>query len=286
VSVNRQLVQKARDLRLKRGLSQNFLVDDAVLAKIAQASIENSDRSVPIVEIGPGAGFLTQYLVQSEHPVTAVEIDRKMIPVLTEAFGAQPNFQLLHQDILKTDIETLLAPRGIIVGNIPYHLTGPILFRITGELYDQDYPLRNQLEHVVLMVQKEVGDRLTAKPGDTAYSQLTLQAQFWFEVTPVVFAPQQAFYPSPKVDSQVVHLKPRSAPAAAVDDLAFFSKLIKNCFMHRRKIISKNLKLGGYGNDEKLSPILAKLGIPPLARAQELSIEQFGALSNALTACR
>ncbi len=236
------------------------------------------------MEIGPGAGFLTASLLKTGRTLTAIEIDPKMIRELTALFGENPAFRLIHQDILQVDLLPLVQPKGIVVGNIPYHLTGPILFKITGELGDNVFPLRPHLEKVVLMVQKEVGDRLVAKPGEKAYSQLTLQVQYWFETSPVVFVPKSAFFPSPKVDSLVVALTPRSEPAVQVDDSRFFSRLIKACFLHRRKTLFNNLKIGSFGSPEQISEVLASLGLTMNSRPQELSMQQFGALANALCA--
>ncbi len=283
VSVNKALVKKAKALRLKKGLSQNFLVDDSYLQKIVDA-VSQKPTALPIVEIGAGAGFLTEKLLRADYRVTAIEIDSKMIRQLQLLQQQYPQLQIIHQDVTTQDLDSLVAPRGIIVGNIPYHLTGPILFQITGELSNPDYPLRKHLEKAVLMVQKEVGERLTAKPGDSSYSQLTLQAQFWFQVTPLITIPKNAYYPSPQVDSMVIQLIPREIPAITVQDLAFFSRLIKQSFLHRRKTLLNNLKIAGFGTDTQLKLLLEQLNIPENYRPQSVSMEKFGALANALLA--
>lgn len=282
MSINKALAQKARQLRLQKGLSQNFLVDDSALARIADAGT-TGDTTLPIVEIGAGAGFLTRHLLATGHPVTAIEVDPKMIGVLSEEFKDHPGFRLIHNDVRQVDLLALLQPRGIVVGNIPYHLTGPILFQLIGELTDATYPLRQHLEKAVLMVQKEVGERLVAKPGHTAYSQLTLQAQYWFQTQAILHIPRSVFVPSPKVDSMVVALTPRTEPAVSVKDLVSFGRLVKAAFQHRRKTLYNNLKLGQFGSGEALMATLDHLGLSSTARAQELSMEQFGALANALT---
>lgn len=285
VSVSKQLVQKARALRLQKGFSQNFLVDEAAIRRIVDAA-NDPDKTLPMVEIGPGAGFLTEPLLETGHPLTAIEVDPKMIRVLQEALGGNPNLHLIHQDVRQVDLRPLLGSQGIVIGNIPYHLTGPILFQIAGELADATYPLRQQVLKAILMFQKEVCERLLAKPGDKAYSQLTLQIQYWFEVSPVVTVPRGSFYPSPAVDSMVVQLVPREQPAVTVQDLTFFSKFLKNSFMHRRKTLLNNLKLGGYGSDEELKALFATMGLTLTQRPQELSMSQYGALSDALVTAR
>jgi 16S rRNA (adenine1518-N6/adenine1519-N6)-dimethyltransferase len=281
VSTNRQLLEIAKALRLQKGFSQNFLIDDACLDQIVR-EVVLPEGPCPLVEIGPGAGFLTQKLLQTGYPLTAIELDPKMIQYLSAHYSETLNFHLVAQDVLKVDLVPLLAPQGILIGNIPYHLTGPILFQVTGELFAADYPMRQKLIKALLMVQKEVGERLTALPGEKAYSQLTLQAQFWFEVERVCLVQRTAFYPRPKVDSMVVRLTPRKQPAVSVTDLAFFSRLIKLGFMHRRKTFLNNLKIAQLAPENTLKSVLSALDLTVNCRAQELSMAQFGKLSDAL----
>lgn len=278
MSINKQLLQEAKALRLQKERSQSFLVDDAVLAQIVTASY-HPDSSVPIIEIGAGSGFLTAQLLKTAHPLTVIEVDAKMVGVLKQKF---PQLQVIHQDVLQVDLQALIPEKGIIVGNLPYHLTGPILFQITGELADAQYSLRQKLIKAVLMVQKEVGDRLIAQPGDSAYGQLTLQAQYWFNIFPVTVVSRSAFYPSPAVDSMVLELLPREQPAVSVQNLSFLSRLIKTAFLHRRKTLYNNLKLGGLADPEVLEHTLMAAGISLQQRPQEVSMQQFGALANAL----
>jgi 16S rRNA (adenine1518-N6/adenine1519-N6)-dimethyltransferase len=257
-------------LRLKKGLSQNFLIDAAIRAKIC--NLVMSPGVEKVLEIGPGAGALTELLVESGYPVTAIEVDEAMVRLLTDKLGNK--LSLIHKDVRQVDLAALIQPRGVIVGNLPYHLTGPILFQIIGELADTAYPLRQFLTHAVLMVQKEVGERLLAKPGDSAYGQLTLQAGFWFEVSHGLDVPRTAFYPAPKVDSMVLVFKPRREPVIQVRDLEKLSRLIKSSFVHRRKTLLNNLKIGGWE--------IENLNLPKTARPQEFSIQQFGALCDEL----
>ena len=250
--------------------------------KIAAATIPADSPDCPILEIGPGAGFLTRLLLESPNPVTAIEIDSRMVRVLETQFGDRPQLSLIHHDVRKVDLVEHLQPKGVLVGNLPYHLTGPILFQIAGELADADHPVRQHLIKAVLMIQKEVGERLIAEPGHTAYSQLTLQIRYWFTVNKVALIPRQAFYPSPAVDSMVVELLPRPAPAISVNDSVFLSRVIKQSFEHRRKTLLNNLKMAHLGSPERLAAILADLGLTDLQRPQEVSLAQFGALSDAL----
>jgi len=285
VSVDRALIEQAKALRLRRGLSQNFLVSPKVLSAITQATLQDAEN-LPIVEIGAGAGFLTRYLLDAGANLTAIELDNKMIPVLTEAFGENPRFNLVHKDVRDVDLAPLLGASGVIVGNLPYHLTGPILFMLAGELTDDPWPLRRVLKRAVLMVQKEVGDRLLAKPGDSAYGQLTVQMGFRHTVEPVVFAPSKAFSPPPKVDSIVVSLTPRETPAVDVTDLAMFSRVVKASFLHRRKTLWNNLKIARILPEDLTKEILTSLDITDRLRAQEMSVAQLGALANAFADAR
>ncbi len=281
MSANPDLIRIAKDLRLKKGLSQNFLVDETYITRI-QAAAELGDSSMPLVEIGPGSGFLTEKLLALGHPVTAIEVDSKMVRYLEAQYGQHPRFSVIHQDVRQVDLMPLLHPHGVVVGNLPYHLTGPILFQLIGELDDAQYPLRGVMDKVILMVQKEVGDRLIAQPGDTDYGQLSLQAQFWFTITPVTLVPARAFYPSPKVDSMVVQLIPRRVPAIDASNLKALARLIKIAFTHRRKTVLNNFKIAQLGSVESLQQAMVQAGIPLESRPQELSIASFGALCDAL----
>lgn len=280
-ALNPRLIQTAKQLRLKKGLSQNFLVDDTPLAAIVDA-LSDEDRQLPLVEIGPGGGFLTEKLLEAGFKITAVELDPRMVRYLGEAYKGNPNLTVIHQDVQQVDLAALLVPRGLIIGNIPYHLTGPILFQIVGELDDATHPLRQSLSQVMLLVQKEVADRLLAQPGDSAYGQLTLQAQFWFYVSRVIHVPRESFYPRPAVDSTVIRLVPRTEPAVPDVNLTALSRLIKAAFKHRRKTLLNNLKLSGYGSDTQLQSVLLAAAIPLKSRPQELSAVQYGALVCAL----
>lgn len=287
------LRQQASRLPIKKQLSQSFLVDPAILqallSAVQQVGKPQESNCQPIMEIGCGAGFLTQALLEAGYAVLGIEVDADMIGVLQKRFGQEPRFSLRHESILKTPIEDLLPYQGLIIGNLPYHLTGPILFRLIGELDQIEVPLRQQVKAIFIMVQKEVGERLWAKPNTgKAYGQLSLQAQMWFDIQPVITVPRQAFYPVPKVDSVIVCLTPRPRAAVEVTNLVELGRLIKAGFQHRRKTLLNSLKQvpAFSGLHAQLPEAITSVGIAPGARAETIALEKFAELSNVLTALK
>ena len=277
------LRDQAKSARLDSSLSQCFLVDEATLQAIAEASRPVSQET-PLVEIGPGTGHLTQYLMGMTSDLTVIEYDKRFIPTL-KAF---PNLNVLQSDVMQVDLAPLLAKnsarsKGIVVGNLPYHLTGPILFKLVGELSEKRHATRESIEKAVIMVQKEVGERLIAKVGDSAYSQMTLQVQCWADVTPVMIVPKQHFQPIPKVDSMVLMLIPRSEPRVSPKDFKALEVLIKKSFLHRRKTLLNNLKLAGTARSpQELEALIEAVGLKLTCRPQEVSLEQYAKLSDEL----
>lgn len=277
VIVNRYILE-AKKLRLKRSYSQNFLIDGPTLERIVGTmELEPTDQ---VVEIGPGAGFLTELLAPKVEHLTAVELDPDMIRYLKRKFAETPNFTLVHQDILKFDFEALPAPTFKVIGNLPYNITSPILFRLAGELAVSDYPLRTRIKQASLMVQKEVGERITASPGCKAYNPLSIAVQFWFEATMDFVIPSKCFLPAPKVDSAIVKLVPRSEPLMKVHDLALMHRLIKAAFSQRRKTLKNALMGASFAPVERLQQAFEQAGIDPGLRPEAISIESFGTLAN------
>ncbi len=292
------LLAEAKRLRAKKRFSQNFLVSASVLNRIVE--IVDPQPKETLIEIGPGIGFLTQQLLHqidtlesSGTSLIGVELERQMIVHLKQKFRNHPHFQLIERDILKYDFSEIQAETFKIVGNLPYNITSPILFHLAGELYDRDYPLRQRIQQATLMVQKEVGQRICAKPGDKGYNALTIAVQYWFETTFEFVVPPQSFHPQPKVESAIITLKPRLEPLTPIQDLHVFSRLIKAAFHQRRKTL-KNA-LASFAETEVLDKIFKQVSHAfapefkddeyPIQskRAQELSIEILGALANAYT---
>lgn len=262
---------------LKR-FGQHWLKSEKALNKIvAAAELQKSDR---VLEIGPGTGILTSRLLEVSQAVTAVEIDRNLSKKLVQKYGDLNNFILLEGDFLELDLEQTLQPfpkfqnHNKVVANIPYNITGLILARLFGTI---DKPTKAQYESVVLLIQKEVGDRLVAKPGTKAYSALSVRMQYLTHCEFICDVPASAFYPPPKVDSVVVRLRSKTIERPA-NDTQLLGTLIKLGFASRRKMLKNNLK--SIVSTEELATLLQKLDINPQARAENLSVSDWINLSN------
>lgn len=269
-------------IRPRKRFAQHWLRDEKVLFKIVEAAnLSPSDR---LLEIGPGTGMLTKKLLPHANSVTAVEIDRDLWEKLRQKFRDYPNFLLLAGDILSLDLEALLADQdpkfqqpNKVVANIPYNITGPILAKLLGRI---GQPAKNPYESIVLLVQKEVADRLYATPGNKAFGALSVRVQYLADCELICPVPAKAFYPPPKVESAVVRLKPRLIQPSA-EDPRQLETLIRIGFANKRKMLKNNLK--GLIKSDRLTQILEQLEINPQARAEELSTEQWVSLSNQLS---
>lgn len=280
VNANNPLWQEARNLRLKKRFSQNFLIRESVLERIAECLSVQPDETV--LEIGAGAGFLTQQLLKYPARLTAVEVDPRMCRYLQEKFAAfsPEKFQLVAQDILRFDFTALPTERFKVVGNLPYQITSPILFLLAGELNDLNYSLRRRIDQITVMVQKEVGERICAAPGQRCYNALSIALQFWFEPRYEFTVPAQDFYPVPKVDSAVISLTPRQAPLVQVADQALFARLVRAAFSQKRKTVRNALINNGFASAELLDKIFSATGVNPTLRAEAIPIVAFGELAN------
>ncbi|WP_013322471.1 16S rRNA (adenine(1518)-N(6)/adenine(1519)-N(6))-dimethyltransferase RsmA [Gloeothece verrucosa] len=267
--------------RPRKRFAQHWLRSEQALSEIIQAAqLKNTDR---LLEIGPGTGILTRRLLPEVESVVAVEIDRDLCKKLVKSLGQLDNFLLLQGDILSLDLTTELAPFpkftpfNKVVANIPYNITGPILEYLLGTISE---PGHQKYELIVLLMQKEVAERLTAKPGTKAYSALSIRVQYLAACEWICEVPARAFYPPPKVDSAVVRLRPQRV-ARPANNPRQLDTLVKLGFANRRKMLHNNLK--GIIELERLTELLEKLEINPQCRAEELSLEQWIELSNQLT---
>lgn len=276
--MNRYL-EEAGTLRAKKRFSQNFLVEERYLSGIAE-TLELSENDT-VLEIGPGSGFLTEKLLEKAGCVVAVELEHAMCRLLQEKFGESSNFRLIEKDILKFSFDDIAAPTFKVAGNLPYNLTSPILFYLSGELHNPDYPLRNRIEKITVMVQKEVGERITASSGGKAYNPLSISIQCWFAAELAFTVPSEAFYPKPRVDSAVVVLTPRKQPLVNVADYSLLSRLVRTAFAQRRKTIRNTLRHAEFAPVDVLDRIFEETGIDPGLRAEAISIEDYGRLANA-----
>ncbi len=264
--------------RPRKRFAQHWLRSEEILEKIIEAAeLKKSDR---ILEIGPGTGILTTRLLPEVKALVSVEIDRDLSKKLVKRLGEVENFLLLQGDFLNLDLDSALTsfPKfqnpNKVVANIPYNITGPILEKLLGKI---STPTAKQYESIVLLIQKEVGDRLIAIPGTKAFGALSIRVQYLAHCELICDVPAKAFYPPPKVDSAVVRLRPRLIDNPA-NNPRQLETLIKLGFANRRKMLRNNLKSLIDIND--LNSLLEKLNFNPQCRAENLSLEDWITLSN------
>lgn len=257
--------------RPRKRFGQNFLRDQHVLDRIiAAADFQEDDR---ILEIGPGPGALTSRLLASGLPVLAVEIDRDLGAELQAR--DEKNLEVIIGDVLRLDwAEMLQSPPYILVANLPYNISSQILFKVLDH--------RHAFRRLVLMFQKEVGDRLVAGEGTRSYGILSALLQPWFQITRVVKVPPGAFHPPPKVDSVVLCLEPLSVPRLTLLDEALYRTLVRGAFAQRRKTLRNSLLGSGWAS-EQIDRAFAEAAIDPGRRGETLKVEEFGVLANILS---
>lgn len=287
---SKNLLKLARNFHTKKKLGQHFMVNAEVLQTIADSlAIEADDH---ILEIGPGIGFLTRFLTASGAQVTAVELDRESISEL-KALNL-PNLVIKHGDFLSYDIGSgrfrdkgstaWTEPDGKqkikVAGNVPYQITGLILGHLLGEIGQASVNLK-QIDRIVLMVQKEVAERMVAQPGSKQYAQLSLLIQYHCSAQFVRAVPADLFYPAPKVDSAIVCLVPHDSPPVECENKKLLRRVIKAGFAQRRKMLRNALTSLG-ADQSTIDEVFRALRIDPQARAETLSLSQFALLTRAL----
>ena len=260
----------------KKGLGQNFLSSQSVLEKIADAAeIENEG----VIEIGPGFGVLTNELAKRAEKVLALEIDDRLIPILRDTLSEYDNVKVINNDVLKTDIAELIKnefgdKRVSVAANLPYYITTPIIT----SLIENRLPLKN----LVVMIQKEVADRITAQPGTKDYGAISVLCQFYTKPELVCNVGAELFVPPPKVDSAVVKMAFRDEPAVEVKDEKMFFRIVKAAFSQRRKTLLNCLAANFPINKSDLTNIMESVDIAPTRRGETLSLEEFAKLSEAI----
>ena len=262
-----------RSIQPRKQFGQHWLRDQEILDRIIiAAELSQSDR---VLEIGPGTGNLTSRLLSIVSALVSVEIDRDLCKKLVYKYGGQENFLLIQNDFLESDLSPFLKdfPRfqnpNKVVANIPYNITGPILAKLLGKIAT---PAPQQYESIVLLVQKEVGDRLVAIAGTKAYGALSIRVQYLASCELICDVPARSFYPQPKVDSVVVRLRPRTLEHPA-NNPRQLETLIKLGFSSRRKMLRNNLQ--GSIKIAELTPILEELNFNPQCRAEDLTLEEW-----------
>jgi 16S rRNA (adenine1518-N6/adenine1519-N6)-dimethyltransferase len=265
-------------VRAVKMLGQNFLVDGNVIERIiGLVAPEPGDN---ILEIGPGQGALTRGLAASGASVLAIELDRRLAPMLSKEFEDNPKIDVLEADILRVDLLQELSSRSDsrwkVAANLPYNISSQVLFRFleTPTLFSDLY----------LMLQKEVGDRLAAQPACKDYGILTLFCRLHFDVTREFIVKPGSFYPVPKVDSAILHFRALSKPRADVGSESLFRRVVKAAFAQRRKTLWNCLKSAGFLPDEQLSVLLDECSIDPARRGETLSLDEFAALTRGMMA--
>lgn len=267
-------VLERHGLRAQKKYGQNFLIDGHVLDHICDgAQIGKNDL---VLEIGPGIGTMTQYLAERAGKVIAVEIDDKLIPVLSDTLSEYDNVTVLHQDILKTDIRAQYEKEGValhfkVVANLPYYITTPIIM----ELLEQKLPI----ESITVMVQTEVAERMQAVPGTKDYGALSLAVQYYTKPEVIAEVPPTCFIPRPNVGSSVIRLTRYTDPPVVAKDEKKMFAVIRASFNQRRKTLINGLAGGGMAEKESVRQALLQMGLPEDIRGERLSVEQFARLA-------
>ncbi|QIZ05981.1 16S rRNA (adenine(1518)-N(6)/adenine(1519)-N(6))-dimethyltransferase RsmA [Priestia megaterium] len=274
-------ILKKYGFSFKKSLGQNFLIDTNILKKIV--SFANLTEDSGAIEIGPGIGALTEQLARTSKKVVAFEIDQRLLPILNDTLSPYPNVKIIHNDVLEADVAEVMREEFndmddiMVVANLPYYVTTPIIMK----LLEEHLPIRG----IVCMLQKEVADRISARPGTKDYGSLSIAVQYYTEAETVMIVPKTVFVPQPNVDSAVIRLTRREHPAVSVTDETFFFQVTRASFAQRRKTLLNNLTSQlpeGKQKKEDILQALSASGIDPARRGETLSLEEFGRLSEEL----
>lgn len=273
-----KFILKKYKISANKSLGQNFLINDSVVDKIVESAEINKEDL--IIEIGPGLGNLTELLLEKAGKVIAIELDQRMLEILTDRFSMYKNFEIINEDVLKVDLNNLIKinkssdiRKVKIVANLPYYITTPIIMKLLEE--------KLEIETITVMVQKEVAERLIATPGDKLSGAITYCVYYYATSESVIMVENNSFIPEPEVDSEVIKLSIRKkAPIKLLDEQKFF-KLIKVSFMQRRKTLINALVNGGIlQNKDKAKKLFDELKLDYNTRGETLSLEKFAEISN------
>lgn len=280
-----QLILHKYKIQANKSLGQNFLVDDNVIDEIIRSS--NIDKQDLIIEIGPGLGVLTNRLLQESNNVIAVELDKRMVNILQDRFilnisgQAESKLEIINEDILKINLNQLIAEKRSqteikqvkIVANLPYYISTPIIMKLLENRLD--------IDEIIVMVQKEVAERLTAKTGTRLAGAITYAVEYYSDATSVIKVPKESFVPSPKVESEVIKLKVRKNKKVHVVDEKLLFNIISKSFMQRRKTLSNALLNNNImNNKEDVNKMLISLEMNETVRGENLTLEQFGKIAD------
>lgn len=275
-TINRILTRHG--FTFSKALGQNFLINSEVCPAMAKSL--NADSETGVLEIGPGIGVLTKELCRVAGKVVAIELDKRLFPVLDETLCDCNNLEIVEGDAMKIDLNALIAEKfsGMksvkICANLPYYITSPIIMKLLES--------RLSIDEIVVMVQKEAADRLTCPVGSRNCGALTVAADFYANTEKLFDVGKESFMPSPKVDSAVIKFKIRKQPAVSVSDEAHFFKIVKAAFAQRRKTAVNSLSASLQITKAEVLEALAEIGKNEKDRAETFSMEDFGKLSELL----
>ena len=272
-----KFLMKKYGITANKNLGQNFLIDESVIIDACDSA--NINKEDLVIEIGPGLGTLTKYILERAGKVICVELDDRMIDILKERFFLYENFEIINEDVLKVDLHKLIKEEKNeniknvkIVANLPYYITTPIIMKLLEERLD--------LQSITVMVQKEVAERLIAVPGEKFTGAITYSVYYYADSENVRVVDKSSFIPEPSVESEVINLKIRENPPVNVNNEELFFKLIKIAFMQRRKTLVNSLSNSGFIEKNKIIEILKQLNINENIRAEKLSIQDFANIAN------
>ena len=276
ISTVREILSR-HGFTFSKALGQNFLINPSVCPRMAQAAV--TDDNTGVLEIGPGIGVLTNELLQRARKVVAVELDKRLIPVLAETLGEYDNLKVVNADVMELDLKKLIAEefpgmRVVVCANLPYYITSPILMKLLEE--------RLPIETITVMVQKEAAVRLCAAEGSRDSSAITAAVRYYAEPQLLFHVSAGSFMPAPKVDSAVIQLILREPDIKPRDDRMMF-RVIKAAFAQRRKTVLNSISSSMSLDKGELSGILETAGVAPAARAEKLTLADFARISDALT---
>lgn len=270
-------VMGEHSVTFSKGLGQNFLVNPTVCPRMAEAVRESTDKPIGVLEIGAGVGVLTKELLERCEKVVCVELDTRLFPVLEDTLAGYDNLTLINGDILKIDLQKVFEEHFegmevFVCANLPYYITSPVIMR----LLEEKLPFNK----IIVMVQKEAGDRLCARVGSRESGAVTVAVNYYAEAEKLFDVSRGSFFPSPKVDSCVIGLDLTKKGDYDVKDEALFFKMIKSAFAQRRKTILNSVSSGMGIEKEKLSLAIENANLSPTARAEALTMEELVTLAN------
>ncbi len=275
-------IMKAYNIKANKSLGQNFLINSEVVEKIIESSELSTDDLV--IEIGPGLGTLTKYLLEKAGKVICIELDTRMVKILKNRFASRDNFEIINEDVLKVDLNKIIKENKStgkiknvkIVANLPYYITTPIIMRLLEEQLD--------IKSITVMIQKEVAERLIEIPGGKNTGAITHTVYYYCESEKIMEVPNSSFIPEPEVTSEVIKMNLRQTPAVKIENPKVMFMIIKSAFMQRRKTLLNALTNAQvFISKQEGIKILKKLNLDENVRAENLSIQDFANIAKCIT---